>query len=360
MPLKKIKGQKGVCYMSTLRIGLLFGGRSQEHEISIMSARSVFAMADKNKYRIIPLAISKEGYWLDRDSSLAVLEDENVTEVTTNVEGPISKTLKHLLQGNFDLIFPVLHGPFGEDGRLQGMLEMLDLPYVGAGVLSSAAGMDKAIMKNLFSYHQIPQGKYKIVYKYNIEKQIEKLKQEIEKEISWPCFIKPANMGSSIGISKVTDPDKLDEALQEAFKYDHKAVIEEFIPGREVECSVFGNIDIKASLPGEIIATHEFYDYNAKYEDNSTKLVVPANLNDDLIGQIRSIAVKSFKAIDGRGFARVDFFISNNYKVLVNEINTIPGFTRYSMYSKLWEATGIKYPDLIDKLINLALEWQSV
>jgi len=356
----QMKGQKGVCYMSKLRVGLLYGGRSQEHEISIMSARSVFTMADKNKYEIIPLAISKKGYWIDKVKSLKILKDEAITEVTSKQEESVSMTLKYFLQERLDLVFPVLHGPYGEDGRLQGMLEMLDLPYVGAGVLSSAAGMDKAIMKNLFSYHKIPQGKYKIVYKYDIDKNFEKLKREIEEEISWPCFIKPANMGSSIGISKVSDPDKLYEALQEAFKYDHKAVIEEFIPGREVECSVFGNIEIKASLPGEIKATHEFYDYNAKYEDNSTELIIPAKLDDGLIEQIRRIAVKSFKAIDGRGFARVDFFISDNHKVLVNEINTIPGFTRYSMYSKMWEATGIKYPVLIDKLINLALEWQSL
>ncbi len=346
--------------MSKLRVGLLYGGRSQEHEISIMSARSVFNMADKSKYEIIPFAISKQGYWVDRNKSLEILVDETITEVTTIEEGPISMTLHYFLQEKLDLVFPILHGPYGEDGRLQGMLEMLDLPYVGAGVLGSAAGMDKAIMKNLFSYHQIPQGKYKIVYKYDMTNQIEKLKQEIEKELSWPCFIKPANMGSSIGISKVSNPDKLFKALKEAFKYDYKAVVEEFIPGSEVECSVFGNVEIKASLPGEIKATHEFYDYNAKYGDDSTELLIPAELDNEIIDQIRRIAVSAFKAIDGRGFARVDFFISNNNKVLVNEINTIPGFTRYSMYSKLWEATGINYPDLIDKLINLALEWQSI
>lgn len=346
--------------MSKLRVGLLYGGRSQEHEISIMSARSVFTMADKSKYEIIPFAISKQGYWLDRNKSLEILVDETVTKVTAIEEGPISMTLQYFLQEKLDLVFPILHGPYGEDGRLQGMLEMLDLPYVGAGVLGSAAGMDKAIMKNLFSYHNIPQGKYKIVYKYDIDNQIKRLKREIENEILWPCFIKPANMGSSIGISKVSNPDKLSEALEEAFKYDYKAVVEEFIPGREVECSVFGNIEFKASLPGEIKATHDFYDYNAKYKDDSTELLIPAELNNDIIEQIRSIAIRAFKAIDGRGFARVDFFISNNNKVIVNEINTIPGFTRYSMYSKLWEVTGINYPDLIDKLIDLALDWQSI
>lgn len=345
--------------MSKLKVGLLYGGRSQEHEISIMSARSVYNMADRNKYDIIPFAISKNGYWLNKTKSLKILEDETITEVSSENKGLVSLSLQSFLKENLDLVFPVLHGPYGEDGRLQGMLEMLDLPYVGAGVLSSAAGMDKAVMKNLFSYHKIPQGKYLIIYRYKLENELDKLIKEITEKLKWPCFIKPANMGSSIGISKVDSPDELSNGLKEAFKYDYKVVIEELIQGREVECSVFGNVDIKASLPGEIKAAHEFYDYNAKYEDNSTELIIPAQLSTNLIDKVRTRSVEAFKVIDGRGFARVDFFISDN-DVLVNEINTIPGFTRYSMYAKMWEATGIKYSELIDQLINLAVEWQSI
>ena len=346
--------------MSKLKVGLIFGGRSQEHEISIMSARSVYKMAEKNKYDIIPFAISRKGYWLDSGQSLKVLKDETIREVIPTKEGSISLSLQNFLEEELDLVFPILHGPYGEDGRLQGMLEMLNIPYVGAGVLSSALGMDKAIMKNIFSYHHIPQGKYKIIYKYDLNDNLDKLKKEISEQISWPCFAKPANMGSSIGITKVNNPSELYEALQEAFKYDYKAVIEEFISGREVECSVFGNTEFKASLPGEIKAAHEFYDYQAKYQDDSTELIIPAELDEIIIEEIRNLAIAAFKAIDARGFARVDFFISANNKVLVNEINTIPGFTQYSMYAKLWEATGIKYSDLIDLLINLALEWQEI
>lgn len=343
--------------MSKLRVGLLFGGRSQEHEISIMSARSVFLMADRKKYEIIPFAISKSGCWIDPVKSLEVLNNESIKEVDSAGDNKIALSLEPFLREKLDLIFPVLHGPYGEDGRLQGLLETLDIPYVGAGVLSSAVGMDKAIMKHLFKENNIPQGKYKVLYKYEVNEKLKGLIQEINRGISWPCFVKPANMGSSIGISKVNNPDNLREAVNEAFKYDYKVVIEEFIPGREVECSVRGNKQIFTSLPGEIIAKQEFYDYNAKYQDNTTELIIPAKLDELIIEKIRELSKQAFKAIDGRGFARVDFFVSEDDKILVNEINTIPGFTRYSMYAKMWEATGIQYSDLIDMLINLALEW---
>ncbi|MFP4661168.1 MAG: D-alanine--D-alanine ligase family protein [Halanaerobiales bacterium] len=353
--------------MGKLRIGLIFGGRSKEHEISILSARSVYNMADKSKYDLIPFAITKEGYWLDSDKSLMILEDENITEASLtktalaeNERNSVSDSIESFIKEKMDLVFPVLHGPYGEDGRLQGMLEMLDIPYVGAGVLSSAAAMDKAVMKQLFSYHKIPQGSFMVCYKYELLDRLDDLSEKIENTLGWPCFIKPANMGSSIGISKVYNAEDLYDALLEAFKYDYKVVIEEFISGREVECSVFGNTEFNASLPGEIRADNDFYDYNAKYQDNSTELIIPAELDDEIIAQIRKMAIDVFKAVDGRGFSRVDFFVADDERILVNEINTIPGFTRYSMYAKLWEASGIEYSQLIDRLINLALEWQSI
>ncbi|MFW6287781.1 MAG: D-alanine--D-alanine ligase family protein [bacterium] len=351
--------------MSKLRVGLLFGGRSQEHEISILSARSVFKMADKNKYEIIPFVISKEGYWLDSKMSLSILDEETINEVSVSKsgkpdKGSISASLENFINEELDLVFPVLHGPYGEDGRLQGMLEMLGIPYVGAGVLSSAVGMDKAVMKELFSYYHIPQGNFKVFYKYELSDKFDFLIREIENNLGWPCFIKPANMGSSIGISKVYKPEDLYEALLEAFKYDYKVVIEEFISGREVECSVYGNTEFNSSLPGEIIADSDFYDYQAKYQDNSTKLIIPAEMDNKIIEKVRCLAIEAFKAVDGRGFSRVDFFLTEDERILVNEINTIPGFTRYSMYAKLWEATGIGYSQLIDILISLALEWQSI
>lgn len=347
--------------MDKFKIGLIFGGRSQEHEISIMSARSVFHTVDPEKYRIIPFAISKKGYWLTPEKSLQILQKEDISEACCAENGSISVTLKHFLESELDLVFPVLHGPYGEDGRLQGMLEMLDIPYVGTGVLSSAASMDKAIMKKLFAFHDLPQGQYISINKFDLnitqDKELSKLKEVINEKISWPCFIKPANMGSSIGISKIHNSSELVEALHKAYKCDYKIIIEEYIPGREIECSVLGNKKIKASLPGEIRPGHEFYDYDAKYKDQSTDLIIPAKLDEEMVEKVRELAIQAFKAVDGRGLARVDFFIKDNGNILINEINTIPGFTRYSMYPKLWEVTGIKYSDLIDKLIELAVDW---
>lgn len=349
----------GVCKMSRLKMALIFGGKSEEHEISIMSARSIYSVIDQDKYEIIPFAITKNGYCLDRDNSLQILEDDKVSIIKNDSFDTIASSYKYLLNLKIDLAFPVLHGPYGEDGRIQGMLEMLNIPYVGTGVLSSAVGMDKAIMKNLFAQNNIPQGKFKIVYKYD-NHDISRLGKEIKEDIEWPCFVKPANMGSSIGISKVKSIIELEEALNEAFKYDYKAVIEEFVPGREVECSVLGNKKIEASLPGEIKAKNDFYDYQAKYQDNSTELIIPAKLNDSVISNLKKIAIDAFKSVDGHGFARVDFFIKDSGEILLNEINTIPGFTRYSMYPKLWEVSGLPYKKLIDKLIELALEWNDI
>lgn len=346
--------------MSKLRIGLIFGGRSREHEISIMSARSVYNAVDPEKYEVIPYAISKKGLWLDANKSQNILDDESILEVDDNGLGNFLGSLIPFLESKLDVVFPILHGPYGEDGRLQGMLEMLGLPYVGAGVLSSAASMDKAIMKELFAYKNIPQGKFLVYYSFELNENMDVLEKDIEQYIGWPCFIKPANMGSSIGISKVYHPDELVAAVKIAFLHDRKIIIEENISGKEVECSVLGNEQIMASLPGEIRPEHEFYDYDAKYKDESTSLIIPAELEEKSIEIIKELALKAYRAVDARGLSRVDFFIRNSDgKVLVNEINTMPGFTRYSMYPKLWEVSGLKYRDLIDKLINLALDARS-
>lgn len=346
--------------MSKLRVGLLFGGRSEEHEVSIMSARSVFTAADPEKYEIIPVAISKEGYWLDPGQSREILLDETVTAVQKGKDGSIPASVIPFLKERLDLVFPVLHGPYGEDGKIQGLFEVLDIPYVGAGVMSSAIGMDKVIMKELFSYWGLPQAKYKVLYASKMTGDLTALKREIESGIGWPCFIKPANLGSSIGINKVHYPGELEQAIKEGFKHDRKIIIEEFIKGREIECSVLGNEKPVVSLPGEIRPKHEFYDYEAKYIDESTELVIPAPLDDELVEEVKELAVSAFRAIDARGFARVDFFLRDlDNKLILNEINTIPGFTRYSMYPKLWEVSGISYRELIDRLIDLALEWQS-
>lgn len=343
--------------MSKLRVGLIFGGRSAEHEISIMSARSVLEVADKNKYELIPIAITKNGYWLSPEKSRQII-NSNLSEAKSQEQKCIAESLNFFLSEKVDLVFPLLHGPYGEDGKIQGLLEMIDLPYVGAGVTGSVLAMDKVMMKEIFAFHQLPQGKFMSYDKHQFEQEeLKQIKSEILEQIGYPCFIKPANMGSSIGISKVDTSNRLEEALINAFNYDHKVVIEENITGREVECSVLGNKEVEASLPGEIKSGNEFYDYEAKYKDKATELVIPAVLEDEKISRLQYLAIQAFKVLDCKGLARVDFFISEQEnKVYLNEVNTIPGFTRYSMYPKLWEVSGLGYKKLIDKLISLALE----
>ncbi len=344
--------------MNKLRLGIIFGGRSQEHEVSIMSARSVYENINKDKYEIIPVAVSKEGYWLPPGLSGKVLsgEDEKIS-VGDSSYSDIADSLANFLTRDFDLVFPLIHGPFGEDGKIQGFLEMLGIPFIGTGVLSSAIGMDKGKMKEIFAYYHLPQARFMVFREAEIKQQgFDWLDKKIKEDTGYPCFIKPANMGSSIGVTKVNSSDNLGTAINEVFEFDRKAIVEEYIKGREIECSVLGNEDIEASLPGEIRPKHEFYDYEAKYKDEATELIIPAPLDEDTVKVVRDLAVRAFKAIDGQGFARVDFFLKDNKQVLLNEINTIPGFTRYSMYPKLWDITGLSYRDLIDKLVELALK----
>ncbi|OGI76306.1 D-alanine--D-alanine ligase A [Candidatus Nomurabacteria bacterium RIFCSPHIGHO2_02_FULL_42_19] len=303
-----------------LRIGILFGGKSAEHEVSLESAKNVISALNKKKYKVKPIKIGKDGQF-------------NFNNLK-----------------NFNVVFPVLHGPFGEDGSMQGLLKLAGIPYVGAGVLGSAVSMDKDVMKRLLRDAGIPIGKFITISngkKINFKK--------IKKELGLPLFIKPANMGSSVGVSKVRNETEFKRALREAFKFDTKIVIEEFIDGGEIECAVLGNETPTASIPGEIIANQEFYSYDAKYIDHSSVSEIPAKLDKNTIKKIQELAVKTFEVLNCEGMGRVDFFLKKNGEVLVNEINTIPGFTNISMYPKLWEASGIPLPKLLDILIDLAI-----
>ena len=304
-----------------LKIGVLFGGKSAEHEVSILSAKNVIKALDKNKYQIARIKINKNGKF-----NFKVIQ-------------------------NLDVIFPVMHGPFGEDGSMQGLLKLAGVPFVGAGVLGSAVGMDKEVMKRLLRDAGIPIGKF------IVKKSGEKINfQEIKKVLGLPLFIKPANMGSSVGVSKARNEAEFKKATQEAFKYDSKILIEEFISGREIEGAVLGNDQPIASVPGEIIANQEFYSYNAKYIDEGSVAEIPAKIDKKTAKRIRELAVRTFKALNCEGMGRVDSFLTKSGKVYVNEINTIPGFTDISMYPKLWEASGIPQTKLLDILINLSLE----
>lgn len=304
-----------------IRVAVLFGGKSAEHEVSIESAKNVIKSLDLNKYDVIPVEIDKYG------------------------KGDLT------LQ-NIDVVFPVLHGPFGEDGSMQGFLKVSEIAFVGSGVLGSAIGMDKDVTKRLLRDAGLPIGKF-LVFENKEVPDFSKVKRAL----GLPVFIKPANLGSSVGVAKVKNVEEFEKAVKEAFLYDTKIIIEEYIKGREIECSVLGNEEPQASVPGEIIPTHEFYDYNAKYIDaDGAKLKIPAELSEDKIREVQELAVKAFKVLCLEGMARIDFFLTDSKKLYLNEPNTIPGFTNISMYPKLWEASGLSYSKLIDKLILLALQ----
>lgn len=359
--------------MGKINVMVIFGGKSGEHEVSLMSAASILRAMNKEKYNIIPVGITKEGIWKLFDGSIEQIESgewENIAnKLLESKENrsdisilPVEKEEFSVTIGNkgrekIDVVFPVLHGPHGEDGTVQGMLELVNVPYVGAGVLSSAVAMDKAIAKKLFQSEGIPQAAYDVIYYKKYKQDPLKYITFIESKFSYPVFVKPANLGSSVGITKAKNREQLKESIQEAAKYDRKIVIEEFINGREIECSVLGNDEPVASLPAEIIPSHEFYDYRDKYFDGTSQFIVPADLPDEIIEEIRNLAVKAYKLIDCSGLARVDFFVERDTnRVLINEINTMPGFTKISMYPKMWEVTGLPYEQLIDKLIELAIE----
>ncbi|MBI4320460.1 MAG: D-alanine--D-alanine ligase [Chloroflexi bacterium] len=351
-----------------LRVAVIFGGRSGEHEISLISAASVMNAIDKHRYEVVPIGITKEGTWLVSGDPMRVLKGETrVPEKSTSAItiDPIRRALVSLgsdsqSSGNhrLDVAIPILHGPYGEDGTVQGLLELADIPYVGAGVLASAVGMDKSVMKMVFVQRGIPVVDHIAVLKKEWARDATAITGLLEQSIGYPCFVKPACLGSSVGISKVHGRDQLAAAMRIAGEFDRKIVVEKAaIDCREIECSVLGNDDPIASVPGEIVPCNEFYDYRAKYMDEGSKLIIPADLAKETTASVRHLAVEAFKAVDCAGMARVDFFVSRDGKqVIVNEINTIPGFTKISMYPKLWEASGITYSELIDRLIELALE----
>lgn len=350
-----------------IRVGVLFGGKSAEHEISLLSAKSVIEAMDKQKYEVVLIGINKSGEWflhedLDRcllnagNAKLIQLQkaQENVALVPKEIGNPLVSLSGKGLDHPLDVIFPVLHGTFGEDGTVQGLLKLANIPFVGAGVLASAVSMDKDVMKRLLRDAGIPIAKFVTLTKTSLKTlNFEQIKQDL----GLPLFIKPANLGSSVGVSKVKTEKEFYEKVDFAFQYDHKILIEEFIPGREIECSVLGNEEPKASLPGEVIPQHEFYSYEAKYLDvNGALFEIPAKLSDEEIKTIQTLSIQTYQALCCEGMARVDMFLQKNGRIVLNEINTIPGFTSISMYPKMWAASGLAYPDLIDRLIELALD----
>jgi D-alanine-D-alanine ligase len=345
-----------------LRVAILFGGKSAEHEISLISARNIVDAMDKNKYEVVAIGIDKQGRWhLDENASLLLgksatkveyCDTQNAAAImpgdsTTPMVRPTGAGL-----GAIDVVLPILHGPFGEDGTVQGLLKLANLPFVGAGVLGSAVGMDKDVMKRLLRDAKIPTPNF-LAFARSDKISFVKVK----KTLGMPLFVKPANLGSSVGISKVVKPAQFAAAVKEAFRYDNKIVIEESIQGREIECSVLGNENPIASLPGEIVVNRDFYSYDAKYiDDKGARLEIPARLPKAIIKKVRDIALQAYRALCCEGMGRIDFFVQANGRVLVNEINTIPGFTKISMYPKMWEASGISYSKLIDRLIQLAIQ----
>ena len=383
--------------MKKLRVGILFGGRSGEHEVSLLSAASVLNAIDKTRYEVVPIGITKEGRWLTAEHAENLLEGKPIHEPRHLRAGDPETTpgAAVLAQGesvvvppepvhrgglvpfqsdvaltrrasdraiNVDVIFPVLHGTFGEDGTIQGLLELADIAYVGAGVLGSAAGMDKDVMKSLFIAAGIPIVKHVTILRAMWQKDQKKAQKLIESKLRYPVFVKPANLGSSVGISKAHNRKELGPAMEEAARFDRKIVIEQGVGGkkdkaREIECSVLGNDDPVASVPGEIVPGKEFYDYKAKYLDEGSQLIIPAKLTKPETKKVQELAVRAFKAVDCSGLARVDFLMDpRTRKIFLNEINTMPGFTSISMYPKLWAASGLPYADLIDRLIALGIE----
>ncbi len=346
-----------------IRVGILFGGKSAEHEVSLQSAKNVIDAIDKDKYEVVLIGIDKQGKWFLVDSSTFLFNADNSKLIALNKSGygivfipasggEFSNLTTHEVCNKVDVVFPVLHGPFGEDGSAQGLLNLVGVPFVGSGVLGSSIGMDKDVMKRLLRDSGIPIVKYRAFKKGdNIDF------ENIVDNLGLPVFVKPANMGSSVGIHKVASRDEFENAVEEAFGFDTKIIIEEYIEGREIECAVLGNRSPIASVTGEVISNHEFYSYNAKYiDENGATFEIPARLSEGMAKSIQDLAIKTFTTLECAGLSRVDFFLTKDNTIIVNEINTMPGFTTISMYPSLWQASGISYPDLIDRLIHLAME----
>ncbi|MDR2257669.1 MAG: D-alanine--D-alanine ligase [Treponema sp.] len=346
-----------------ITVGILFGGKSAEHEVSLQSAKNVYDAIDREKYHPVLIGIDKTGRWLLNGGSRFLLNAEDPGRIRLNQEGdPVAlvpesggviSNLKELKDsGAVDAVFPILHGPFGEDGTVQGLLKLADIPFVGSGVLGSAVGMDKDVMKRLLRDAGIPIGKFLVLRSHEALPPF----AGVTAALGLPFFVKPANMGSSVGVGKIHNEDEYRSGITEAFLYDTKIILEEYIRGRELECAVLGNEEAAASVPGEVISSHEFYSYDAKYlDEKGAVLEIPAQVPAPVAETARELAVKTFRALCCAGLSRVDFFLRDTGEVLVNEINTMPGFTKISMYPKLWEASGIGYTELISRLIDLAI-----
>ena len=338
---------------------VLYGGKSAEHEVSLKSASAILNALDKDKYNVYPVYITKKGVW----NCLGLLKEEikSIDQLQVESNESISTSLGKFLTEILDdsqrnVVFPAIHGTFGEDGTVQGLLEIINIPYVGNEVLSSAVGMDKVIMKDIFVKHNLPVTNYTSLRLHQWKENKENELDEVEKSLSYPLFVKPANLGSSVAVNRVENREQLKQAIEEAFDYDVKIILEEEVVGREMQVSVIGNDDPKASIPGEFIIHRPFFDYEAKYNDKSTTPVIPARLTAEVTEKVRELAVKAFKVLNCYGLARVDIFVTDDNEVLLNEINTMPGFTKISMYPKLWEASGLNYSELLDELINLGFE----
>lgn len=358
--------------MNKIRLGILFGGVSGEHEVSLMSARSILSVLSAEKYDVIPIGITKQGKWVTGETTLEALEHGDTSALTpvTILPEPDTRMLYAIRstkeQGHvqleplteLDVIFPVLHGTFGEDGTIQGLLEMAGIAYVGAGVLASSVCMDKDLCKKVLSAHGLPVVDWQIFTRNQIRQDLENVIRQVEAIGPYPLFVKPANLGSSVGITRCNNPSALVEGLMEAARYDRRVLVERGLHRpREIEVSVLGNENPRASLPGEIRPKQEFYTYDAKYYDDSTELLAPAPLSQSETAKFQELAIEAYKATDCAGMARVDFLLDQeNQKIYVSEINTIPGFTRISMYPRLWALSGIPYPELVDRLIELGLE----
>lgn len=359
---------------SKIRVGLVYGGKSGEHDVSLQTAYAVINAFDFTKYEIQPFYINKHGEWKAGTALNGPVDEIESLKLEYGVEHPSSEqlvaeqkaiqpmlafALKKEKQSPhpLDVVFPLLHGTYGEDGTVQGLLEMAGLPYVGAGVLASAVGMDKVLMKKVFAEAGLPQCLYRHFTRKQWQRDQSYYLMEIEISLGYPCFIKPANLGSSVGISKATNKQELLEGIENALRYDRKVIIEEHVDAREIEFSVLGNELPEVSVPGEIVASNDFYDYRAKYVDGTSQMLIPADLPEDTISEMQLMAIRAFEAIDGSGLSRVDFFIrKDSGEILLNEINTMPGFTPYSMYPLLWKHSGKSYAELLDRLIELAME----
>ena len=383
------ENDKGPCYypiVKKLRVGVIYGGRSGEHEVSVASAASVIKHLDRTRYEPVPIRIEKDGRWTIADraptaiSAAEVIEQAKVLAPRSPRPGRETVLLAHPSEDTLmtierrsssnadvdqavvtglglDVVFPVLHGPFGEDGTVQGLLELANVPYVGPGVLASAVGMDKAAMRLVFSARGLPLTPWISFTRRQWETDRTRI-ADMALALGLPMFVKPANLGSSVGISKVKAPESLSSSVEAALEFDRKVVVEAAVPdAREIECAVLGNDEPEASIPGEVIPSREFYDYEAKYLDADSQTIIPADLPAEVVSEVRRLAIEAFRAVDAAGMSRVDFLLSRTTGGLfVNEINTIPGFTTISMYSKMWEASGVSYPMLVDRLIKLAVE----